>query len=117
MPGQVRLIDPVTKDYRFNSSGRIVGGNGIQQLVYLALLTVRGSSAMTDLGQSFTNVKVIGSNYVSLVKGEVDKALASLINQKKIQLVDVIVSNNGNMAKIDIKWKDIATGTEFSNTI
>ena len=40
-PGQVRLIDPVTKDYRFNSNGRIVGGNGIQQLVYLALLTVR----------------------------------------------------------------------------
>ena len=117
-PGQTRFINPVTQDYMFDSNGHIVGGNGIQQLVYLALVTIRGSSAMIDLGQSFSNVKVIGANYVSLVKNEVNKALKPLIDQKKIVLIDVKVNRSGtNMSVIDVKWKDLATGTERTSTI
>jgi hypothetical protein len=115
--GQTRFINPITGDYEFNANGRIIGGNGIQQLVYLALVTVRGSSAMLTLGQSFTNIQVIGSNYITFVKGEVNKALKDLIDQKKIELVDVTVDTSNTTSRIRIKWRDLATGTELTNTI
>ena len=111
------MIDPITQDYVFNSNGRIVGGNGIQQLVYLALVTVLGSSAVTTLGQDFTSIKTLGTNYPSIIKGKAQQALQSLIDAKKIQLIDVIVNISGtNRSTIDIKWKDLATGTELTNT-
>jgi len=81
--GQTRYINPITSDYEFNANGRIVGGNGIQQMVYLALLTVKGSSAMTELGQSFTKIQVLGSNYLTFVKNEVNAAL------KTFELLDL----------------------------
>jgi hypothetical protein len=117
VPGQTRFIDPTTGDYKFNSNGRLVGGNGIQQLVYLALLTVRGSSAMENLGQSFSNVKTMGTNYITLVKNEVNKALKDLIDQKKISLIDVNVTRLNNTSRIDIKWKDLASGTDLTSTL
>jgi len=116
-PGQTRFIDPNTGDYVFDDNGRIVGGNAIQQMVYLAIKTIRGSSAVADLGQSFSNVKTIGANYITLVKNEVNKSLKYMIDNKLIQLIDVVVNQQGTQAQIQIKWKDIATGTDYTNNI
>lgn len=117
VPGQTRFIDPVTGDYVFNANGRIIGGNAIQQMVYLAIKTVKGSCAVTDLGQSFSKVQTIGANYITLVKNEVNNALKYMIDNRLIQLIDVVVSQQGTQARIQIKWKDIATNTENINTI
>ena len=116
--GNVRLIDPVTMDYKFNSKGCLVGGDGIQQMVYLALLTVKNSSALSNFGQSFTNIKVIGEHYVTLVTNEVNQALKKLIDSKKISLLNVDVKRIGpNKSKIDIRWRNLTTNTDQINTI
>jgi phage gp46-like protein len=113
-PGQTRLIDPLTGDYVFNNDGRIVGGNGIQQMVYLAMKTIRGSCAETDLGQTLSNIKVIGNNYATLVKNEVNKALKPLVDQKKIEIIDIQVSRAGsNKSIINVKWRDLETLAEM----
>lgn len=118
--GDCRLIDPVTQDYRYNSNGYMVGGIGIQQKVYLALLTVKGSSAQLNLGQSFSNVKVIGTNFLQQITSEVNNALSDLISKKQISLNAVVpirdpISNT--MIRIDIQWTDLISGTDLTSTI
>lgn len=116
--GNVRLIDPVTMDYKFDDDGNIVGGDGIQQMVYLALLTVKNSSVIANFGQAFTNIKVIGDKYKSKVVSEVNSALKSLVDQKKISIVNIDIKINGtNQTRIHIVWKNLTTNTEQTNII
>lgn len=111
-----RLIDPETRDYRF-TNGYIVGGNDVQQLVYLALLTVRNSSSLNSFGQSFSSIKVIGIHYKTRVVSAVNEALRNLINNKIIELIEVNTVVSGNRVKIDVRWKDIKTGTKQQTII
>jgi hypothetical protein len=105
--GNTRFIDPLTKDYQFNEQGYAVGGNGIQQLVYLAILTVKNSSVIKDFGQGFTSVKTLGSNYKTLITNEVNNALSDLVKKKLIELVSVDISTAGTTSRIIIQWKNL----------
>lgn len=111
-----RLIDPVTQDYRM-IDGKIVGGQGIQQLVYLALITVKGSCVISSLGNTYMNVKVIGSNFQQQITNEVNASLETLIKQNKIKLNNVIVEKQDTMVLITVQWTDLTTNLEYSNNI
>ena len=118
--GDCRLIDPITKDYKYNDNGYMVGGIGIQQQVYLALLTVKGSSAQLNLGQEYSNVRTIGSNFEVLITQEVEASLFTLTDSKKIKLNNVVPikdSNNNTLVRIDVKWTDLTTNIDHVNQI
>lgn len=115
--GDVRLLDPITQDYRMNDNGYFVGGIGIQQMVYLALLTVKGSSLDSSLGQSYSNVKVIGTNFQQSITNEVNNALSNLVNSKKITINTVNVVKQNNMLRIDVRWTDLTRGITLTSSI
>jgi len=116
--GNVRLIDPITQDYRFNDNGYAVGGDGIQQMVYLALLTLKNSSVIANFGQAFSNLKVIGDQYKSQIESEVNSALKALIDRKwiAVQKIDINRSST-NQIRIRISWINLTNDTEYTNVI
>lgn len=116
--GGGRFIDPVTRDYAIDSeTGRLVGQDSVQQLVYLALVTVKGSSAVTNLGQSFTSIQLKTENIDVIIKNEVNLALKKLITQKLITLNDVVVDFVNGAARIRVVWTDISQNKQVTTTI
>lgn len=117
--GDARKIDPVTKDYVIDpTTGRTVGFDGVQQQVYLALVTVKGSSAVADLGQEFTSLKLIPENIQALVEDKVREALAALIQKNKVQLIRVDTELNRNKAlAIRVKWMDLTKRTTSETVV
>lgn len=104
-----RYIDPITRDYVLNANGHIAGMNGIQQEVYLAILTVLGSSVDPGLGQTFSSIRILTDNTINLITNSVNVALNDLIKSNKISLtgINVIRDENANRIRINIFWVDL----------
>ena len=116
--GSNRFIDPSTRDYVIDpDTGRLVGQDAVQQLVYLALVTVKGSSAVTGLGQSFTSIQVKTENIDVIIKNEVNLALNKLITQKLITLNDVFIEFVNGAALIRVVWTDTSQNKQITTTI
>ena len=117
--GNNRFIDPSTRDYSIDvDTGRIVGQDAMQQMVYLALVTVRGSSAVTDLGQGFTSIKQINQNVEAQITNEVNTALQILTRNKQIFLNDVFVQIDANkVARIHVVWTDTSKNVQITTII
>ncbi len=116
--GSNRFINPETRDYMIDEdTGRLVGQDAVQQLVYLALVTVKGSSAVTNLGQSFTSIQVKTQNVDIIIKNEVNLALKKLIDKKQITLNDVFVEFVNGAALIRVVWTDISQNKQVTTII
>lgn len=119
-PGNVKFIDPKTGDYLFNEDGTLQGGDGMEQMVYLALVTVRGSSVVRNLGQNYSELRTIPDNFESLIREEIKIALSDLTENGLIRLdsVDVIRNiNNLQRLEILIRWTDLTTNQPAINSI
>lgn len=105
-----RMIDPLTKDYKISPvTGRLVGGSDVQQLVYLALATISNSSAVQNLGQGLSKIKLITSNIQRRIESEIELALSKLTKANLISLDSVVVERTPtNLVKITVKWTDLA---------
>src|SRR5713101_6487420 len=75
-----RLIDPISKDYVLDDFGNFVGQTNAQQLVYLALVTARDSSILSNFGLDIFNVQVIKSDTLQNLRNSVNEALRDLIS-------------------------------------
>lgn len=105
-----RYIHPVTRTYTFASDGRTQGYATAQQLVDIALRTVRGQCAIPNLGQTFTTIQEKGPFFNGQVAAAVNTALADLVRARIIQLVSVDVQNNPNNPDGTIgfvTWRDL----------
>lgn len=103
-----RKINVLTKDYEFDEHGRALGMDNIQQMVYLALVTIRNSSTVLGLGEDFSQIKIITQNIKALIEDKVNLALQTLIKQNLVELQEVIVRRNEqNAIQINIKWIDL----------
>src|SRR5574343_541381 len=57
--GSARRIDPTTRDYVIDAeTGLTLGYTATQQNVYLALVTLRGSSILATLGSDVSKIQV-----------------------------------------------------------
>lgn len=113
LPQTGRYINYVTGDYQFTSDGRPVGFGTVPQLVTLALVTVLGSSAVPDLGQTFTTVQEKQGDYQRQMAARVRDALSNLIKAGQVQLVDVVVQeypSNPDATAVFVKWRDLTQG-------
>ncbi len=117
--GNNRFIDPSTRDYVIDTeTGRIVGQDAMQQMVYLALVTVKESSAVFDLGQNFTSIKVITENIEAQITNEVKRALNHLTVKKQITINNIFVERDDrNVIRIHVVWTDTSKNVQITTTI
>lgn len=113
-----RRIDPYTKGYVMDAQGRIAGMNGVQQLVYLAVATVRNSSALNNFGNPAGSVRKIGTNVVSQLQDAYRLALKDLTDRKLISIDDITVTSPKLGAEmVNVRWRDLTTGLEQVTTL
>jgi len=103
-----RYINPKTRRYELDATGRYKGMNNVSQLVEMAFLTVRGSSVLPGLGMKPMS-GVIGRNFVARQKQAVKEALAFLTNANVIELVSVDVDVSRKPSMTLIRWRDLST--------
>lgn len=116
--GSGRKIDPGTRQYAFDSDGNPVGQDAIPQQVYLAYATVKGSSILADLGESFTEVGTIGDDFQERLTALAQAPVQYLIDQGSLELISVQVDRLGpSGAKIQVHWRDLTSGREGQVTL
>jgi hypothetical protein len=108
-----RRIDPKTGDYVLDDSGRILGMSDTQQLVFMAVLTVRGSSAMATLGHRLDDIETMGSSFEREVEATYQEALADLVARRLIEIVAIDVRRlHPGAAYIKVRWRDVESAEE-----
>jgi hypothetical protein len=120
LPQTGRAIDPVSKSYTFTPDGRLRGVATVPQLVQLALTTIRGTSVVPTLGQTFMQIQEKGANFAQVVAAAVNLAFADLVKQKLVQVVSVDVQQPPNSPDAGIgivKWVDLSSGIVNTNNI
>jgi len=103
-----RYIDPVTRQYSFQSSGRMKGMSSVAQLVELAFLTTRSSSVLTNFGLE-PHRGVIGSNFEATRKQAIEQALSYLTGQGFIEIVSIDVDVKSRPVTALVRWRDLTT--------
>lgn len=116
--GDASMISPITRDYVFDKFGRKVGIDAVQQSVYLALITVKDTSAVFGLGSTFQNIKTITPNLNAQVTIAVNDALSALIAAKKVLVQSVSVTiTPTKAAQITVNWVDLTKSTNNTTSI
>lgn len=110
-----RRIDPVTRDYVLDENGRALGMSDVQQLVFIAVATLKGSSAMKALGQSISEIKVIDAGIERQIAAMLTTALAHLTGPKLIEIVSITVKKlHPGAVHTRLCWRDISAQTDHT---
>ena len=115
-----RFINPITGDYQFTADGRLIGMGTVPQLVLIALETVKGSSVIPTLGNTFQLVQEKGPSFLAQMRAVVNDALSDLIKTKMLQLVSVTTQeqpSNPDTGIVQVAWLDLTTGLQHSNVV
>jgi hypothetical protein len=116
--GSCRQIDPGTRQYVIDADGRVAGGQTVPQLVYLAYATVKGSAILSDMGESFSDVKIIGDDFDAQMTALAKAPVQALIDQGLLEIVAITIDRIGSCgASIQVRWRDLTTGLEDSTTL
>ncbi len=108
-----RRIDPVTKDYAFESHDRIAGMTTGQQNVYLGVQTDLGTSAVLGLGQELRSIKTITASFARRVDSTLRQALSGPVLRGEILILTVSTTRIGKTgAFARVRWRDLSTGEE-----
>lgn len=110
--GNASLIDPRTGDYVLDEFGNSVGDDSINQMVFLALTTIRNTSAVSNFGLELDiNNSIINESTLPRVKLAVFKALKHLTDPQVITIVDVTTTRiSGTGLEINVQWQNNSTG-------
>jgi hypothetical protein len=93
----------------------VLGMGTVPQLVLIALSTIRGTSAIPTLGQTFSQIREKGTGFQRQMASAVTTALSDLIKQKLLTLVsvDVVsVPSAPDGTSVTVRWRDLTTGLE-----
>ena len=101
-----RSIDPKTRDYVLDSSGRSLGMTSTEQQVYLATITTKGTSADSNMGTTINSIQVVRKNTSTEVEATVRASLQGLTSSGKIVIDSIDVSVSGGNLSIKIVWHD-----------
>src|SRR5687768_14948454 len=107
-----RRIDPYTKDYVLDETGRIAGMSNVHQLVQLAVSTTKGTAAMRALGHDLRRIDRISANFVRRVDTTLRAAVQRLVSQGLIEVVgtSVEVARPG-VGFARLQWRDLTSGS------
>lgn len=108
--GDCVKIDTRSGDYVLDEAGNKVGWDSLEQSVYLALRTLKGSAAVATLGIELPT-GVIRDDLATRNRAAVAAALKSLTDARLLELVDVLTTRLGTSAvQLEVKWKRLSTG-------
>lgn len=103
-----RLIDPATRDYVYDENGRAVGMSDVQQLVFLAVSTRKGSAAMRELGQELEKIDRITANTARRVDVTMRDAVQHLVSRGLIAVTGTTVEVVGSSRiQMSLLWRDL----------
>lgn len=104
-------INTVTGDIvRDPLTGIHVGMDSVQQQVYLALRTIRGSAVVADLGINF-KIKVISDTIAQKVRDAVTEALADLVARQLVRIENITTERiKLTGIRIIVKWFNMTNG-------
>lgn len=104
------FIDTVSGDVsRDPNTGVHLGMDGVQQQVYLALRTLKGSAIVQNLGISF-KMTVISETTVRKVEDAVRSALADLVLRQLVKIGKITVERVKMTAiSITVTWTNLTT--------
>lgn len=108
--GEAAKINAKTGDFELDERGQKLGMTGPQQMVLLALKTMRGSAA-TDIGiEPFPDR--ISEQTKRIVEARITNALADLRTRGIIELksIEIVEPKEGALA-ITVVWRDVSSGT------
>lgn len=109
--GNCAYINPDTGDYELDQFGNSVGGDSINQMVYLAFKTLLNTSAVSGFGLDLdTTNQVINDSLINRIKLSVFKAVKHMTDPKTITIVNVTarrVTPTG--LEINIEWRNNIT--------
>jgi hypothetical protein len=124
LPLTGRNINSATNDYTFTSDGRTQGMPTVNQLVYLAVKTVRGSaalspSALQPLGLDLSKAQEIGPDFERQISAALASALSPLVRQGLITIVGLtwLPVDNPDGAAPWLQWQDNTTGRTFNTSV
>lgn len=110
--GTAPEIDPVTRDYVVDSYGHTRGYSTIQQQVYLALFTIKGSAADFNFGLDTSTLDKRTSNTAKRADTAVRAALKRLVDKRAIAIVSVDLKTlSPTSVRLEVNWRDTATDT------
>lgn len=112
-------IDTVQRDYRFDSNGNRLRMSSAQQLVFLALCTVRGTSGVSNLGMDALPT-VISERTKSLVTEAAERALApyTRANPPLIRVVSIAVTRpTASSYRLAVTWRDTTDDYETTTEV
>jgi hypothetical protein len=116
--GTGRKIDQGTRQYAFDSDGNPVGQDTVPQLVQLAYSTVKGSSILPDLGESYSELETIGDDFQDRLTALATAPVQFLIDDKRLEILSVTIDRIGvSGARIAVAWRDTTTGREGQVTL
>ena len=109
--GDAAYIDPTTGDFVLDANGNKVGWDSLDQMVYLALATTLGSSAVTTLGIALPS-GLITPNIATQNQNAVYAALKSLTDQNLITILSVVTLRQPNPdgLRLQVGWQSVSTG-------
>jgi hypothetical protein len=111
------FIDPATKDYQYDATGNRVQATRGKQMVYLAIATVRGSSADPNCGLARAP-GVFLDTYKKKRAEDYAAAFKPLETANAAKLLSVDIDRNGASQVVErVKWQDLSTLEVFISTI
>lgn len=119
--GDSAFINPLTGKYELDERGNVIGGDSIQQMVYLALFTSLNSSVVEDFGIDFNDfTQTVTPSLQYQLRRNIFNALRHLTSTNKISIVDIIIERSKlqpNKLDIEIRWLDVVKNEENQTVI
>jgi hypothetical protein len=111
--------EPATAgQYVYNSLGRAEGMPDVQQMMTLAVLTVRGSSIAKRLGSRFFEARYVTPNLQQEQEANVTEAFQDLVSKGLVTIDEVIVEpGNGMPTLTRIRATDLSTGLALDEIV
>jgi len=113
-----RRIHTSSRDYVFDSYGRIEGMDDVRQLVQLAFLTDRGTSALPTLGHDLRKIDRITDSTRKRIQTAVEVAIEPLVQRGLVELVSVEIRRaHPSGVTLKVRWRDVGAGIEQETTL
>lgn len=91
------------------------GMDSVEQQVYLALRTLRGSSVIADLGINI-KIKVISDTLAQKVRDAVTEALSSLVSRRLVRVESISVERiKLTGVRVIVKWFNMTNGETITS--
>lgn len=86
-------------------------------MVYLALLTVKGTAADSEMGNTISEIQVVSRDLETDVKGRVRAALSRQTGAGIVRIRDIFVRTEGTRLFLQVDWTDMTSGAELSTIV